>query len=76
MRHSNISITLATHNGGSTFKMADEFEIHEGENGVICKIFSPTYLKHPYNAEGGDYIKFENLSVKSCLSPRLKWLAW
>lgn len=56
--------------------MADEFEIHEGENGVICKIFSPTYLKHPYNAEGGDYIKFENLSVKSCLSPRLKWLAW
>lgn len=63
MRHSNISIPLATYNGGSIFKMADE--IHEGENGVICKIFSPIYLKHLYNTEGGDYIKFENLSVKS-----------
>lgn len=61
MLHSNISIPLVTRSGGSIFKMADEFEIHEGENGVICKIFCPIYLKHLYNAEGGDYIKFKNL---------------
>ena len=41
MRHSNIPIPLAIHNGGSIFKMADQLEIHEGENGVICKLFSP-----------------------------------
>ena len=41
MQHSNISIPLATHNGGSIFNMADQLEIHEGENRVICKLFSP-----------------------------------
>ena len=64
MRHSNISIPLAIHNGGSIFKMADQLEIHEGENGVIWKLFSPLFKISRY-AEGGDYIKFGSLFIKS-----------
>ena len=64
MRHSNISIPLAIHNGGSIFKMADQLEIHEGENGVIWKLFSPLF-KISRCAEGGDYIKFGSLFIES-----------
>ena len=52
--------------------MADQLEIHEGENRVInfVNCFPPLFKISRY-AEGGDYIKFGNLSIKSCQSPRL-----